>query len=357
MKDTQIPLTQRSFNLQVSCGEALDKLSILEIKLSKINDHRAADVQKEYDILSPILNPIVATKCQFLYSLLKKINLSIWDKQDLFRYEDVKNTETKVTLCLQIIEENDQRFRIKNKINYRLNSDLKEQKGYKMSRALVIPPQDIRDQIYMISTVRYLSIVCDEVHLVANDELRPLYADDPTITIIKDYDSSWPEKDIFRVQSCPDSLMGSGLPTYVFWNYFHIAEVESADPVVGKYIFIHPGAFDVTDVERHSGVSKDDVLYLDPVNNQYTPDHKFYITANKIIACQISHYIPILINASKIYVSDDWCFALALHLGIKTTACYVRSNNISHLWQKTGGFDPSQKGYGSDATRKVFSTF
>ena len=37
--------------LPVSLGEAIDKLTILDIKLDKINDNRKNDVQKEYDLL------------------------------------------------------------------------------------------------------------------------------------------------------------------------------------------------------------------------------------------------------------------------------------------------------------------
>jgi RimJ/RimL family protein N-acetyltransferase len=114
--------------LPVSYGEALDKLTILEIKLNKITDNRRLDVEKEYFQLYDVLKDLIA-KTKEHYDKLKDVNLSIWIKQDIFR--DTNNIDIKQKLCIEIIEENDERFRIKNKINTILNSSLKEQKGYK----------------------------------------------------------------------------------------------------------------------------------------------------------------------------------------------------------------------------------
>jgi GNAT superfamily N-acetyltransferase len=391
---------QRSFNLRVSCGEALDKLSILEIKLDKITDDRVTDVRNEYDLLAPILIPaITKNKCEFLYSLLKKVNLSIWEKQDLFRYADPTDTVFRTKLCTQIIEENDQRFRIKNKINYRLNSLIKEQKGYKISKALVIPHMLMGDQILMIPAVRYLSIIYDEVHLWAIhktvNQLRCFYADDPNIKVIECTDNWWcdpsfyvtngidqyEKKNIFSCGIHKKYVEGGNhdpcvmvpycfytnfrLTPDIFWNYFHIAETQHSFELPKllpeKYIFIHTQTgqgpvFNVSDVELRTGLSKDEILYIDPNTNPYPTGHKFYELAEKLVGHNINDYTYVLINADQIYISDSCFFCLAMHLGIKTYICYVKArlNRYDYLWAEMFGFNVVQKGFGSEESRKIF---
>ena len=97
-------------DLPVSLGEALDKLTILDIKREKIKDDRLKDVEYEYNLLYEKLKEHINTN-NYYYSILKKINLNIWEMQDDFRY----NNKNKNHLCLAIIEENDRRFRIKKK--------------------------------------------------------------------------------------------------------------------------------------------------------------------------------------------------------------------------------------------------
>lgn len=112
--------------LPVSLGEALDKLTILDIKLEKIEDVRKIDVQYEYGILYDKLK-VYINQYGFFYDILKQVNLDIWEMQDQFRYA----LSDKQMLCFKIIEYNDRRFRIKQKINNQMKSIIKEQKGYK----------------------------------------------------------------------------------------------------------------------------------------------------------------------------------------------------------------------------------
>ena len=67
--------------LEVSLGEALDKLTILDIKCDKIKDERKIDCQKEYDLLYSELKDYVK-EFSYHYRILKKINLTIWNLQD-----------------------------------------------------------------------------------------------------------------------------------------------------------------------------------------------------------------------------------------------------------------------------------
>lgn len=114
--------------LPVSIGEAIDKLTILEIKLSKIqNDHKLNQVKKEYDYLHTELSSFLQ-KCQYHYNQLLVINKSLWNLEDVIRTE--LTTEECADVAKQIIYENDSRFRTKDKINKLLCSEIREQKAY-----------------------------------------------------------------------------------------------------------------------------------------------------------------------------------------------------------------------------------
>jgi hypothetical protein len=165
--------------LPVSFGEALDKLSILEIKLEKITDDRRKDVQVEYDLLHNKLKYLFTETSYYHYTILKYINLAIWDMQDVFR--DSKNEKEKVRLAMQIIDDNDRRFRVKAKLNALFNSHLKEQKGYARKRAYVgiVPDDGNIDKFY--ATVRYLSTCFDQV--IVHSDNAEMFKDDPTIVV------------------------------------------------------------------------------------------------------------------------------------------------------------------------------
>lgn len=147
--------------LPVSLGEAIDKLSILEIKLEKIKDNRKNDVEKEYNILYSKLEIQVNTYKK-LYNAMKKINLVIWDQMDLLRDGELNDIEYS-NLCRKCIETNDIRFRIKNKINLISNSSLKEKKSYKINRIIIILESDPKFFDLFIQVIERLSYLYDEI--------------------------------------------------------------------------------------------------------------------------------------------------------------------------------------------------
>ena len=120
--------------LPTSIGEAIDKLTILDLKLERISDaSRKADVQLEHDNLlnNSELNNFIQTHAD-LYTTMKKANAIIWDMMDVLRDGAIHvSSEEYLKTCRDCIEYNDIRFRIKNRINQASNSKLKEQKSYK----------------------------------------------------------------------------------------------------------------------------------------------------------------------------------------------------------------------------------
>lgn len=158
--------------LPVSLGEAIDKLSILEIKLEKIKDNRKIDVEKEYNILYSKLEIPVNTY-KNLYNAMKKINLVIWDQMDLLRDGELNDIEYS-NLCRKCIETNDIRFRIKNKINLISNSSLKEKKSYKINRIVIILESDPKFFDLFIQVIERLSYLYDEIIINSSKDISQI---------------------------------------------------------------------------------------------------------------------------------------------------------------------------------------
>lgn len=154
--------------LPVSLGEAIDKLSILQIKCEKITDYRKSDVENEYNAILSILKEFV-DKYSDLYESMMRTNRVIWDQMDVLRDGDISD-DTYTKLCRECIKTNDVRFRIKNKINLISNSELKEQKSYKVTRYDMHIDED-KDEDSLIERIRQLSYIYDEIHIISSKDL------------------------------------------------------------------------------------------------------------------------------------------------------------------------------------------
>ena len=175
-----------TLNLQVSTGEAIDKLTILDIKLNKIKSKKLDEVEREHSYLTVILEEVI-DRNRFYCNLLRDINLKIWDEQDIIREKLGKETSEQLNKrFLDVYHWNDSRFLIKNKINQKENSQFKEQKGYKVRRAIIEVNND--DKLLLVGAVRYLSIHYDSVIILSLDrEVWDYYQDDSSITVTELY--------------------------------------------------------------------------------------------------------------------------------------------------------------------------
>ena len=120
---------------EISAGELLDKISILEIKLKKIQDKsNQKEINKEYKILKKAQksNIKLNEKSINLFRELKNINLKLWDIEDKVRiFEKDKNfNETFVQLAREVYFNNDRRAKIKLEINKIFKSNITEIKKY-----------------------------------------------------------------------------------------------------------------------------------------------------------------------------------------------------------------------------------
>ena len=120
---------------EISAGELLDKISILEIKLNKIKDHVLLnEVKKEYEILNETKNKniIFSEKIDILYKNLKETNKKLWEIENKIRLCE-KNSDFKekfIQISRDIYFANDRRSKIKLEINKILGSNIKEVKQY-----------------------------------------------------------------------------------------------------------------------------------------------------------------------------------------------------------------------------------
>jgi len=120
---------------EISAGDLLDKISILEIKLEKIKDKKnQKEINKEYKILKDVQNSSIeiTEKLKTLLKEIKKVNLNLWNIEDELRIcEKNKNFgQSFIKLARDVYLNNDKRSKIKSKINEVLGSNIKEIKQY-----------------------------------------------------------------------------------------------------------------------------------------------------------------------------------------------------------------------------------
>ena len=120
---------------EISAGELLDKMSILEIKLEKIKDKNDLyEINKEYKVLKEVKNLNIKStdEIEQLFKEIKVVNLELWNIEDKIRIcEKNKDfSETFIDLSRGVYLNNDKRAQIKSTINKRLGSNIKEIKQY-----------------------------------------------------------------------------------------------------------------------------------------------------------------------------------------------------------------------------------
>ena len=120
---------------EVSAGELLDKISILEIKLEKVKGKtNQEEINKEYKILKEVQNSNieVTEKLKILSTKIKEVNLNLWNIEDKLRICE-KNKDfgqTFIELARGVYLNNDKRSKIKSEINKILGSNIREIKQY-----------------------------------------------------------------------------------------------------------------------------------------------------------------------------------------------------------------------------------
>ena len=120
---------------EISAGELIDKITILEIKKEKIsNKEKLVEVNKELSSLNETLKKSINDESKILSfkNDLKNINLKLWDIEDGKRSAEKNNKfdEKFIELARSVYKFNDERAKIKLAINNALGSNIKEVKSY-----------------------------------------------------------------------------------------------------------------------------------------------------------------------------------------------------------------------------------
>lgn len=120
--------------IEVSIGEILDKISILEIKKLKINSpEKLENVFKEWWELWPLYGEIVTSgEVEKKYNELKSVNEQLWEIEDEIREWEERHHfgDRFIQLARLVYITNDKRARIKKELNILTGSNLVEEKSY-----------------------------------------------------------------------------------------------------------------------------------------------------------------------------------------------------------------------------------
>ena len=120
--------------IQISIGELIDKLSILQIKLDKIKDENKLKlITREFSLLYNSSIPYFGQSGIYeLYKQLVEVNSKLWDVEDKLRVLEVEHRFEGefIDLARKVYYLNDERFEVKNQINNLTSSEIKEVKEY-----------------------------------------------------------------------------------------------------------------------------------------------------------------------------------------------------------------------------------
>ena len=124
-----------SVTVKISPGELIDKITILEIKMDKITDEtKLKNVKLEWETLNESRSTYLSQSAMLneLSAQLKAVNTKLWIIEDDIRnFERQKKfNEEFIDLARAVYINNDERSRVKRRINEFLNSELIEEKSY-----------------------------------------------------------------------------------------------------------------------------------------------------------------------------------------------------------------------------------
>ena len=119
--------------IDISIGEVVDKITILSIKLNKIeNDKKLINIRKEYDLLFNSLENSGIDVDSASFTKLETINLKLWEIEDKIRIKEANKEfdDEFIQLARNVYINNDKRSAVKREINIKYGSDIIEEKEY-----------------------------------------------------------------------------------------------------------------------------------------------------------------------------------------------------------------------------------
>lgn len=148
--------------LEVSIGESVDKLTILELKYEKIKDvSKLEAIKNEMDSIQEV--ETYKTQLPFFYKLLYFVNDQIWIMTDKIKMMDITDPAYSA-LAYDIFDYNQKRFRLKHFFNKLLDSSIQEQKSY-ANNVVYIHISNEEILYSKLSELLYLSISYDILYI------------------------------------------------------------------------------------------------------------------------------------------------------------------------------------------------
>lgn len=346
--------------LPVSLGEAVDKLTILDIKIEKITDHlKKGECKKEYDALYSRLEDHIRSYT-FWVDALRYINLKIWDFQDDLRSKSLPDA----VLALHVLDLNDMRFRVKHKINTLCSSSLKEQKGYAKKVGMFVGHMGLGDMINLNGAIRYASLDVDKLYVLCLERnmknVSTMFEDDQSIVLLPIPNMNWTPviqsfitckshngDEITKKFISGDWLRPrttySALPDDFYTDLRFPVEIKrifakfnypkNQLPIPDTpYVFVHSLSSSTQECKFPITWDIDELFTVDPGKNHYHRGHKWYKTAQEYVDHPMFEYKDVIENAQQVHVTDSsfYCLCCFMNLNASIKNVYER-NTGEHL--------------------------
>lgn len=133
------------------------------------------------------------------------------------------------------------------------------------------------------------------------------------------------------------------MPYNYFWDYFYVPMLKQAEQLysslykhkISQYIFMHNTAstgdvFTVESMERKFNFDKQKYLVINPCKTVYKEGDAFYELSKTFVGHPLLHYKKIIMNASKVLVSDSSFMCMSINLEINTHECYIFARAYGH---------------------------
>jgi hypothetical protein len=340
-----------------SIGEALDRLTILQLKLQFIQDKRRDDVQREYADLFELVKDFIA-KDPYHYEKLLLVNKIMWEIQDILHEGKARDKDHEYDLMKELAVQNQRRFRIKRTLNENLGSKHREQKGYKGKKLFLLPHLGMGDQLFLNGAVRFFATYYDEVCLVIKkatlENVKTLYKDEPSVTFypISDDNEISPKFgcpiDVFEKATqgfdgrglCGFHTHSSQMDVFPFNFYSDLGlskEIMMEWSLVPRlshklpsipYVFYNNTSSNQTmtipiDIEAQ--------LVLNPAVNMYPVEHPWHPLAQEWVGLPLFEYTGLLKGAQKLLMVDSSFFCMAILLGLKPDVWCRNGRTYKHV--------------------------
>jgi len=341
-----------------SIGEALDRLTILQLKLEFIQDKRREDVQREYNDLFDLVKDFIA-RDSWHYEKLLLVNKIMWQIQDILHEGKAHDKDHEYQLMKELAVQNQRRFRIKRTLNENLGSKHREQKGYKGKKIFLLSHLGMGDQLFMNGAVRFFATYYDEIRLVVKkatlENVKTLYKDEPSVTFhIVDADEEVSPKfgcpletfkrtvegfdgiglcgfhtDGSKMEEFPFNFYSDiGLPKEILKEWSFLPSLQGTPIPSEPFIFYNNTSSNQT---MNIPIDIQAQLVLNPAINMYPTGHRWHQVAQEWVGLPLFEYTNLLKGASKLFMVDSSFFCMALLLNLTPEVWCRNQRSYKHV--------------------------